>query len=180
LTISADGGSAAGNGGTAIIKVGGNLVVNPNQLSVAPISGNGGGGNIVLQSTSKTAFSIGAARAINGTQGVLSVAGVGGPDGTLSVTNLGEGGVTLLQNLTAVSQVTLASGTVSPISGNNGPIIISANLGGVNTTSITLSAGGSGKIISATKSAISSANIVATSGSGAITLPDLVALQPSF
>jgi hypothetical protein len=178
LTISAEGGPAAGNGGTASVKVGGNLVVNTIELNVAPISGNGAGGNIILQSNSKTTFSIGAAKATNGTQGILSVAGAGGADGTLSVTNLGAGGVTLLQNLTAVTQVTLASGTVSPVSGNNGPIIINANLGGANTSSITLSAGGSGKIISATKNAISSSNIVATTGSGAITLPDLVALQP--
>jgi hypothetical protein len=167
----------AGNGGTIDLVAGmgakgGTLVVN------APLSADGtgsaSGGTITLQSNSKTAFSVDSSKATNGTRGVLSVNGAGGgDDGAINVTNLGAGGVTELQPLTAVSQVTLSAGTNA--TGSNSSVRVSANLGSSGTTLITLNASGTGAVTGGAKNAITAATISASSENGKITLPDVVA-----
>ena len=56
LKINATGGSAgssSGNGGSASISTGGNLVFDPTQLNIVPLGNNGNGGNLSLTAGSK-------------------------------------------------------------------------------------------------------------------------------
>ena len=174
LTINASAISVAagvsGNGGTIILQAGDTSTVAGNLQVIGALSANGTGtnstgGTISLTSNSKTIFSVDSARALNGTQASLSVSGT--TPGQIAIDNNG-GGITELQNFTAV-------GTLALTTGGTGAILLSANIGSGTGNLVLQSA--SGKISGGTKNLLAVSTISATSVSGAISLPDVAGAQ---
>ncbi len=155
-TISLTAGTGTG-GGTLVV----NGALNANGI------GNGNGGNITLQSNSKTVFSIDSTGTKNGAFGPLSVDAAGtGTDGAIEINNLGSGGVVIKQAMTAISSLGIISGT--------GSIALDGNIGSYNAN-IYLTVNGSGSITAGAKDLITAANLTATSVSGAITFDNVQA-----
>ena len=99
--INVDSQATNGNGGTINLTNGvstaGTLFVNES-LS-ANGGGNGSGGQINIVNNSSSVFLISGASS-NGIKGTLTAnggSGVGGSGGTISVTNIGSGGITLVK-----------------------------------------------------------------------------------
>jgi hypothetical protein len=174
--------AAKGNGGTIVLTSGGNLLVS------GSLSANAGGslvsfngGEIDLTSKSTTVFNIGLNTAANknGVKGALTVSGVGaGTNGTIKVFN-SAGGITDGTSLAKVASVTLDTTGASA-----GTITISKPIGNLQTNSITIHAGGSGKIVAPGQTLVAAHNaasfISLSSGTGAIsgitvTTPNLTA-----
>ena len=160
-------GAGTGNGANIILTAGtasskGSLLISG--ALQADGANQGAGGSITLNSNSATAFALSSATAngLKGASPILSVSGAGGAaNGSVTVTNRG-GGIT--NNLIGLNNVTNITFDTSGASA--GKIIVSRAMGGSNTNSINLMAGGSGSI---TATASLTANFLSlTSGTGLI------------
>ncbi len=169
--------SANGNGGSAILKTGGNLAVNPLGLNVNPLGKLGNGGSLDLEAgvgagTNNFDLLVSGALSVNGIGktglgGNITLASndsstafnvgstakglVNGTTKTLSVKGTTTNGTIVLENLdgdvTNTSALTVVN-SLQMISGGNGNVIIGGTLGSTKTANITLSATGKGNVLS--------------------------------
>ncbi len=181
------------SGSNANIAIGGNITAQAATGSVSLTAGGKGsifnqfasgldritGSSIVLKSTSGsiglvgtspvalrvtsgsiTPTTSGSVNIDNASTAPLTIAGSASKSEVRLVT---QGSLTISKPITAAKAISLATG-------NNGTIAINANLGGTNTTVVTVNAGGSGNISTAKSSVIISGkqSITLTSGSGNI------------
>ena len=131
-------------------------------------AGTGDGGLIGLSSSSKTVMTIGTTKVANGTSGALTANGK--TDGAIRAGNVSTGGLTISRALTAFNSIELGS-----FSNTASSITLNAAIGSTTTDQVQLYATGTGKITDSTKAPITAAQIVAVSGSGSISLTNIVA-----
>jgi mucin-19 len=155
LTVTAGSG---GNGGTISITAATNAVVTGNLT--ANSTGSGTGGFIGVTTNSSQPFTIGSATA-NSVSGSVSTLGASSTtNGSITLTNLGAGGVTNTEAISNVNSLSLAS---------VGPISIGPQLGQAGTNSINLLTTGAGGNITYTSTRnVIVANTVTLASGGTI------------
>jgi fibronectin-binding autotransporter adhesin len=185
--IANSGSGSGGAGGVIDVSAGTNLTVNPLGIVAGPAGTNGNGaqlnlsaggsgpGNLIVSSTlsangagtgiggeitlisnSGTAsFTIGSAK----TNGVVGLSVRGTTNGSITVANLG-GSITQTVAVTAIDSATYAAG------GSAGSVTVSSSLGDPSTSSISLSAAGTGSVTGT--GLLTASGVTLSSGTGAI------------